>query len=162
MNIVDVIDLKLKSVKTPVELDNTTVAALPKETKRNLIARVIKAKMIKEGWNNNQLADILKKRPSEVSRLLSGTHNFTLDTLFDIEEKLNISFFNLKTIYAQPSLGSVKLKFLVNPNGYCTIGSTCDPQNTYLKNTSREVKDLADPLNSCEEVVTFSKIKANV
>ena len=37
-----------------------------------------------------ELAEKLGKRPSEISKWLTGNHNFTHDTLFDIQTILNI------------------------------------------------------------------------
>jgi transcriptional regulator with XRE-family HTH domain len=50
------------------------------------IAAALKAK----GWNKGQLAAALKKNPSIITRWLSGTHNFTSDTLSDIQKVLGI------------------------------------------------------------------------
>jgi ribosome-binding protein aMBF1 (putative translation factor) len=46
------------------------------------------------GWNRVRLAKEMNVEPSVITKWLSGTHNFTTDTLFDIEEVLNISLVN--------------------------------------------------------------------
>jgi ribosome-binding protein aMBF1 (putative translation factor) len=66
----------------------------PKEQKRTenrmlLAARIDDARRAKD-WSQNEFAEQMGKNPSEVSKWLSGTHNFTSDTLWDIEEKLDI------------------------------------------------------------------------
>jgi transcriptional regulator with XRE-family HTH domain len=50
------------------------------------INEAIKAK----NWSQKQFAEMMGKRPSEISRWLSGTHNFTTDTLWHIEQVLDI------------------------------------------------------------------------
>jgi len=50
------------------------------------IDKGIKAK----GWKKKDLALALNKQRSEITKWLSGTHNFNTDTLFDIERVLNI------------------------------------------------------------------------
>lgn len=64
--------------------------------KRMMIAaRIDEAKKAK-GWKNKDLAKALGKKPSEISKFLSGTHNFTIDTLSDLEEVLGIQLINFK------------------------------------------------------------------
>jgi transcriptional regulator with XRE-family HTH domain len=48
------------------------------------------------GWNQNQFAEAMGKQPSEISKWLSGTHNFTAETLWDIEDQLGIELIALK------------------------------------------------------------------
>ena len=43
------------------------------------------------GISKKELAAKLGKQPSEISKWLSGTHNFTNDTLFEISQVLNIN-----------------------------------------------------------------------
>jgi ribosome-binding protein aMBF1 (putative translation factor) len=44
-----------------------------------------------KGWSQRQFAINMGKRPSEVTKWLSGTHNFTLETLSMIESYLGIT-----------------------------------------------------------------------
>ncbi len=71
-------------------LDNLLAQITPEEQARTdrkiRIALIIAdALMVKK-----QFAQKVGRKPSEVSKWLSGTHNFTLDTLTDIEQVLNI------------------------------------------------------------------------
>lgn len=73
---------------TPQEQERT-------DTKMRLAAKIADA-MAAKGWNNKMLMDAMgKKNPSEITRWLSGTHNFTMDTLVDLGYVLDTSFFNL-------------------------------------------------------------------
>jgi transcriptional regulator with XRE-family HTH domain len=42
------------------------------------------------GLTNQEFAFMMGKKPSEISRWLSGTHNFTTETLWEIERVLNV------------------------------------------------------------------------
>jgi transcriptional regulator with XRE-family HTH domain len=42
------------------------------------------------GFTNAEFAFTMGKKPSEISRWLSGTHNFTTETIWEIERVLNI------------------------------------------------------------------------
>ena len=63
------------------------------ERKMNLAVLIfdgIKAK----GWTQREFAEKVNKRPSEITKWLSGTHNFTVDTLTQIEFVLDVQFFS--------------------------------------------------------------------
>ena len=66
------------------------------KTKRNMLlaARIDEALKTK-GWSKKQLADTMQKNPSEVTKWLSGTHNFTLETLYLIESYLGVTLFEI-------------------------------------------------------------------
>lgn len=55
------------------------------------IKQVIKA----YGLKNKDFARLMDVPPSTVTKWLSGTHNFTTNTMFEIERALNIKLFNL-------------------------------------------------------------------
>lgn len=72
----------------------------PKEQKRTdtrmLLAAKIKDGMNAKGRRKKQLAEALEQNPSVITKWLSGTHNFTSDTLSDIEEVLGISLLDVQ------------------------------------------------------------------
>ncbi|MBO5834552.1 MAG: helix-turn-helix transcriptional regulator [Bacteroidales bacterium] len=43
------------------------------------------------GLTQKEFAERMNKKPSEISKWLSGTHNFTIDTLYDISRELGIT-----------------------------------------------------------------------
>lgn len=65
-----------------------------KTEKNMLLAMRIEDAMKKNGFNKSGFAEAMQVQPSMVTRWLSGTHNFTVDTLYDIEELLSISIIN--------------------------------------------------------------------
>ncbi|HCC85629.1 MAG: Uncharacterized protein XD81_0793 [Bacteroidetes bacterium 38_7] len=72
------------------------------DAKMLLAARIADA-MEAKGWNNKMLMEALgKKNPSEITRWLSGTHNFTVDTLTDLGRVLERDFINLSAEKEQP------------------------------------------------------------
>src|SRR6056297_2963008 len=85
---------------TSPAIDELTDETDEKEYKRTekrmmMAARIDEARRAK-GWKNKDLAKALEKKPSEISKYLSGTHNFTVDTLSDLEEALGIQLLNVK------------------------------------------------------------------
>lgn len=80
--------LEIMSSITPMEQHVTDV-------KMQVAKRIAEALRLK-GVKKSELAKALgNKRPSEVTRWLSGTQNLTLETLAQIEYYLGISLFNL-------------------------------------------------------------------
>jgi len=65
------------------------------EMRMMLAAKIDDAIKVK-GWTKKEFAAQMGKSPSEISKWLSGLHNFTSDTLFDISEKLCIDLLNLE------------------------------------------------------------------
>ena len=58
--------------------------------KRMLLAARIDDRIRERGLSNQEFAYMMGKKPSEISKWLSGTHNFTTETLWEIERVLNI------------------------------------------------------------------------
>ncbi len=56
--------------------------------------------IIESGLNKSEFASKMDKNPSEISKWLSGTHNFTIDTLVEISKALNI---NVEELFAPES-----------------------------------------------------------
>ncbi len=64
------------------EIFNEIPLAKREETRLSFaISNRLEALMKEKGLNRKQLADAVGKRPNEVTRWLSGEHNFTLATL---------------------------------------------------------------------------------
>lgn len=61
-----------------------------------LLALRIKEAMSKVGITNTALAVKLGKNKSVITKWLSGTHNFTSETLFEIQEVLGIKLIELE------------------------------------------------------------------
>ncbi len=59
------------------------------------LAAVLDDSIKLKGWNKKEFAVKVGRKPSEISKWLSGTHNFTVETLTDIEGVLGIELLNL-------------------------------------------------------------------
>ncbi len=59
--------------------------------RRMMISARIDDALKLKGWSQKQLADKMEKRPSEVTKWLSGNHNFTLETISLIEKQLEVT-----------------------------------------------------------------------
>jgi ribosome-binding protein aMBF1 (putative translation factor) len=62
-----------------------------KTEKHMLLAVRIDNAIKRMGYNKGQFASIMKVQPSVITKWISGTHNFTIDTLFDVESALDIT-----------------------------------------------------------------------
>lgn len=74
----------------------TSIEKLQANTKMTLAARLddlITAK----GWSKSEFAARVNKNPSEITKWLSGTQNFTIDTLAEIGVALNMPVSELFT-----------------------------------------------------------------
>lgn len=78
-----------------------------------------------KGISQKQFAERMGKKPSEISKWLSGTHNFTLETLSDIEQVLGIRVFNVNE---QPVVDKLSMKTV---NGY--ISKKRSSSYTYIE-----------------------------
>jgi ribosome-binding protein aMBF1 (putative translation factor) len=80
-------------------LDNLLAEITPEEqarTDRKMgIAAIIDDAIKAKGWGKKQFAEKIGRKPSEITKWLSGTQNFTVDTLADIEQVLGIKLINL-------------------------------------------------------------------
>lgn len=63
--------------------------------KKKLIAETIKEILSIRGLQRHEFAVLLNTQPSCVTKWLSGTHNFTLQTLLEIEKQLNCTLISV-------------------------------------------------------------------
>ncbi len=79
------------------------------------LAAKIYAALKAKGWKSLDLAKALElKSPSLVSKWLSGTHNFTVDTLVDIQRALDIRLLDTESSQVSASL-NINFTVLVRP-----------------------------------------------
>lgn len=84
-------------------IDEIFESISPKEGKRIKAKMLLSAKiedaMKAKGWNKTKLLEATgQKNASVATKWFSGTHNFTFDTLFDIQEALGINLLNITEI----------------------------------------------------------------
>jgi len=73
----------------------TLLDQIKTNTRMQIASRIADAMQAK-GWRNKDLLrNVGKIYPSVISKWLSGTHNFTLDTLVELELALDISLLNI-------------------------------------------------------------------
>ncbi|MRG44967.1 helix-turn-helix domain-containing protein [Chitinophaga sp. SYP-B3965] len=77
-------------------LKNITPEEQARTDARMQMSARIYAALKEKGWTQTQLASALNKQVSVISRWLSGTHNFTIDTLTDIEGVLKVRLLDLE------------------------------------------------------------------
>jgi transcriptional regulator with XRE-family HTH domain len=76
------------------ELRNETSPQMSQQiSKRMKLAAQIDDVLMSRGLTNQEFAFMMGKKPSEITRWLSGTHNFTTETLWEIERVLQIQLF---------------------------------------------------------------------
>lgn len=68
------------------------------------IAAHISEILARKGWNKSDLANALGKRNAEISRWMSGQHNFTIETIAKIETALGEDIISVKK-YRKPVTG---------------------------------------------------------
>jgi ribosome-binding protein aMBF1 (putative translation factor) len=79
-----------------------------------LIAHKIISALRHKGWTNKYLAQKLNRTPAEISKWVSGKHNFTIDTLHEIEKCLGINLLNTKQDFVEYCKPCMPGKFVKN------------------------------------------------
>ncbi len=95
---------------TPLEMEQT-------KTKMQLAAR-IEDFMRAKGWNKSQFAEKVGKNPSEITKWLSGTQNFTVDVLKEIASTLGVeitALFGKQQVQVDYKTITVERNVTVNP-----------------------------------------------
>lgn len=87
---------------TPLEMEQAKI-------KMQLAARIEDC-MRDKGWNKSQFAEQVGKNPSEITKWLSGTQNFTLDVLTEIAYALET---DLASLLGKPQVQVIYRKEIV-------------------------------------------------
>ena len=107
----------------------------------------VQALLTIKGMQQKDLAKALGKQESEVSKWLSGTHNFTLKTLCKISAILDADIIHVSNGLAWESQVQVHLQelrdFLSELNS--------DSQSSYLSTSAEEAEELIEQLEDSSE-----------
>jgi len=107
-------------------LSEITPEEQAKTDAKMLLAMKIADAMQAKGWNKTRLMkEMGKTNPSEITRWLSGTQNFTVDTLVDLERVLEIKLLDL---VEEKSIEQTIQRFSVN----VVVSSTRNEQASYV------------------------------
>ena len=90
--------MKKKNISNVIDelLNTITAEEQAKTDAKMLLAAKIADAMKAKGWKNKRLLKAMgKNNPSEITKWLSGTHNFTVETLVELENVLNVKLLNL-------------------------------------------------------------------
>ena len=90
----------MRQATTAAKLFDQIVAETPPELKKQLdmsfaIADKLDATLKERGMNQKEFAHLIGHTQAEVSRWLSGNHNFTLATLAKISVALDVNLFTV-------------------------------------------------------------------
>lgn len=111
-----------------------------KTEKRMLLAVRIENSMKEKGFNKIQFASAMKVQPSVITKWLSGTHNFTTDTLFDIEQVLGVSLVNQNEPSHMQTINRIYFTVSVTNSGPAhPFFSGCSPQKSVVKVTGQKM-----------------------
>jgi|YNPMSStandDraft_1061717.scaffolds.fasta_scaffold43019_2 transcriptional regulator with XRE-family HTH domain len=127
---------------TPLEMEQT-------KTKMQLAAR-IEDLMRAKGWNKSQFAQKVGKNPSEITKWLSGTQNFTVDVLTEIASTLGVE---LSALFGKQQVQVIyRSEFVVKSFAAPTVIKLTTPYEYGIEvfgiytSTNQEVKSSYSPL----------------
>lgn len=86
---------KHKSSKLQALLDELSPIEMEQSKTKMQIAARIEDFMNAKGWNKTTFAEKFDKNPSEITKWLSGTQNFTIDVLTEIASTLGVEIIDL-------------------------------------------------------------------
>lgn len=110
-------------------LDSVSSEDSERIEKKMLMAAKIDDAIKAKGWKKKDLMTALgKDNQSIITKWLSGTHNFTMDTLIDLERVLDISLLNLESRKEQ-----LVVKFHVEVSQAVELGTTSNYLNEIIK-----------------------------
>jgi ribosome-binding protein aMBF1 (putative translation factor) len=99
---------------------NRSAAEFEKTKKRMLLAVKIQDAIKAKGYTYTRFAELMEQHVSVISKWVSGTHNFTTDTLFEIEENLGITLINTGEEKPTEIINKYDLTVSVNPKDMLT------------------------------------------
>lgn len=135
-------------------LDEISPAEQEITDKRMLLAAKIDDAIKAKGWSKKDFAKAMNKYPSEISKWLSGTHNFNSDTLFEIERVLGIRLINLpETANEQVFVFKINVTSgakMAIPGSFSDLSNTI-PSEKWIQKTQSEIKT-----DSKEQIIQYA------
>lgn len=127
------------------------------QVKMKLAAR-LQDLMLSKSWNQQEFAANMDKHPSEITKWLSGTHNFTLDTLCDIATAMNITLPSLLDENVEPTTDVASVTVGLSTNmpsiNYLTLIGWQEPMN--FRHISVQPCGARNPQHANEDISFFS------
>lgn len=99
------------------------------DLKAMLLSHKILDAVQEQRLSKTSFANLMGVQPSIVTRWLSGKHNFTIETLFEIEERLNVKLLAIEP----PPKHTISFHFKVDNNCTSFDDSKMFQDLTYLK-----------------------------
>ncbi|MDH6313425.1 ribosome-binding protein aMBF1 (putative translation factor) [Parabacteroides sp. PFB2-10] len=104
-----------KKISLKEIVENIPERDVKRVAKRIQIVNMIVEGMDQKGLGKKDLARLMHKTPSTITRWLSGDHNFETETLFDIEDALGINIINKSSDTLQKDVAPPIIITSVNP-----------------------------------------------
>lgn len=122
----------MKTTKGNVFFDNLAdsldAAEYARVKSRMCVAVKIADALKQKGMTQRELARLTGKKPSEISRMLTGTMNLTHDTMFDLQQALGIELINV-TPSGIREVPDINLSVVLKRNSeYSTL-----PEKTFVR-----------------------------
>lgn len=138
--------MERKSTLSKKIMASTSPVVFKRIETRMLVAKILHDYLSTWKISQQELACRMGKQPSEVSKWLSGNHNFTIDTLSDIGYYLNTDFIIRRD--EMVSFRCVHVLQIDNPSvktcNFRTLGlNAITTTNRYVQNNKRLEKCLA-------------------
>lgn len=122
----------MKTTKGNVFFDNLAdsldAAEYARVKSRMCVAVKIADALKQKGMTQRELARLMGKKPSEISRMLTGTMNLTHDTMFDLQQALGIELINVASSGIR-EVPDINLSVVLKRNSeYSTL-----PEKTFVR-----------------------------
>lgn len=122
-----------KKISLKEIVENISERDVKRAAKRIQVVNMIVEGMNKKGLGKKDLARLMHKTPSTVTRWLSGDHNFETETLFDIEEALDIHIINKSSDIPQKDVAPPIIITSVNPMYRVKSLSRFEPKSNSIR-----------------------------
>ncbi len=118
------------------------------EYRMDLAVKIDKA-MRARGLQKQELAEKLGKKPSVITKWLSGTHNFTSDTLWQVERESGIKLLNLS-----PETQTEKVYIYTTSVNNAPVQMPAMPESSFEKSAQTHFSIVSGALSQTQKMVS--------